>query len=544
VRGFLSGAETSTIPAAKPSLLQHTSSSIHPPTTHKKKHRFSKDTEALDVSLGGTVQSALTCAASSLFAVLVVVGTTPASVLALIPLAWAYARVQTSYIGASREIKRLDSIAASPVFGGFSEVLAGLTTVRAFGLGDRAGAAQRARLDAATRTHWPLMCLNRWLSVRLELLGIGVVACAAVSAGVLLPTSPGVAGLAITSALSLTGLLAWMVRQVTELEVSMNAVERVDEYCRVPPEAPPLNPACRPPPGWPSTGTLAVRGLVVRYRPGLDPALRGVSFDVPGGSRLGVAGRTGSGKTSLMMALFRIVEPEAGSVTLDGINTARLGLADLRGRGLGIVPQDAILFSGSIRSNVDPFDSVRAPGGGGDAALWHALDAAGLGPAVRAMGEGNASGLDARVAEGGANLSHGQRQLLCMARALLRSPRVLVLDEATSSVDPATDRAIQATIRSAFAGSTLLIIAHRLRTIADADAVLVLEAGRVAEHGPPGELLSTPGSAFRAMVEEAARQGRGDRDKAGGSGRGGGDGGVDLEVRPESAADLLAVGRE
>ncbi len=392
-------------------------------------------------------------------------GTTPASALALIPLTAIYARVQAQYIAASREVKRLDSLAASPIFGGFGEALAGLPTLRAFGVGPRAAAAQRARLDAATRTHWPLMCLNRWLSVRLELLGTAVVFCAAVSAGVLLPTSAGLAGLAITSALTLTGMLAWMVRQATELEVSMNAVERVAEWAALPPEAPAIIPgAPRPPPGWPSAGALSVSGLVVRYRPGLDPALRGISFDVPGGASLGIAGRTGSGKSTLMLALFRIVEPEAGRVLLDGLDTARLGLADLRGRGLAAVPQDPIIFGGTVRSNLDPFATASGPAE--DAALWAALEAAGLGPAVRAMADGSTarSGLDTRIEEGGANLSHGQRQLLCMARALRRAPRVLVLDEATSSVDPRADAALQVTLRVAFKGVTTLTIAHRLAT--------------------------------------------------------------------------------
>ena len=472
-------------------------------------NRFSKDTEALDTSLGNTVQSALTCAASSAFAIAVVLGTTPATVVALVPLAWAYTRVQAAYIAASREVKRLDSLAASPIFGGFGEALAGLTTLRAFGVGPRAAAAQRARLDAATRTHWPLMCLNRWLSVRLELLGTAVVFCAAVSAGVLLPTSAGLAGLAITSALTLTGMLAWMVRQATELEVSMNAVERVDEWARLPPEAPAVLATARPPPGWPSAGELVVAGLVVRYRRDLDPALRGISFTVPGGSSLGIAGRTGSGKSTLMLALFRIVEPEAGTVTLDGLDTSKLGLADLRGRGLAAVPQDPVLFGGTVRSNLDPFSAVSSAGPGADAALWAALEAVGLGPAVRAMdGGGGRSGLEARVEEGGANLSVGQRQLLCMSRALLRKPRVLVMDEATSSVDPRADAAVQATIRRAFAGVTMLTIAHRLSSIAAADAVLVLESGRVAELGPPGQLMATPGSLFRGMVEAAGRQSR------------------------------------
>ena len=365
-------------------------------------NRFSKDTEAVDTMLGEIVQSALTCAVNVAFAMAVVAGVTPAVVLLAVPLAFAYLQVQASYMAASREVKRLDSLALSPIFGGFSETLAGLATLRAFRAGPAALAAQRTLLDASARAYWPMLCLNRWLSVRLELLGIAVVFGAALTAGVLLPVSAGVAGLALTSALNLTGLLNWMVRKVTELEVNMNCVERMDEYSRATPEADAVVQGHRPPPGWPAAGAVTVAGLVVRYRPDLDPVLRGVSFDVPAGSKVGVAGRTGCGKSTLMLALFRIVEAEAGHVVVDGVSTADIGLFDLRSR-LALVPQDPVIFSGSVRTNLDPFAGTAA----GDADLWRALDAAGLGRAVRAM----ARGLDEPVAEGGTNLSAGQRQV-------------------------------------------------------------------------------------------------------------------------------------
>jgi ABC-type multidrug transport system fused ATPase/permease subunit len=197
-----------------------------------------------------------------------------------------------------------------------------------------------------------------------------------------------------------------------------------------------------------------------------------------------------------MMALYRIVEPSSGSILIDGLATATIGLFDLRSR-LALVPQDPVVFSGTIRTNLDPFGT--APG---DATLWEVLSQAGLDPAVRAMPQG----LDAPIAEGGGNLSTGQRQLLCMARALLRKSRILVLDEATSNVDTTTDGLIQAAIATAFAECTVLTIAHRLHTIVDSDRVLVLDAGRVSECGPPSELLKKGGGAFRALVDETARQ--------------------------------------
>jgi ABC-type multidrug transport system fused ATPase/permease subunit len=457
-------------------------------------NRFSRDTEALDVVLGETVQSVLTCFSSTVFSVLVALAATPAVAGLLAPLAFVFWRVQTAYIAASREIKRLDSVALSPVFGAFSETLAGLTTLRAFRAAGPACARQARLLDASTRAMWPMRVLDRWLSVRLELLANGVVGAVALVFAVAPPSTAGVAGLALTSALQLTGLLNWAVRKATELEVNITSVERVVDTETEPTEAPAVVPGHRPPPGWPTAGAVAVEGLVVRYRADLDPVLRGVSFTVAPGAKVGIVGRTGSGKSTLCAALFRIVEPVAGRVVIDGVDTASLGLADLR-RALGLVPQDPVLFSGTIRSNLDPL------GAHPDPALWTALDRAALGGAVRAMPHG----LDAKVGEAGAGLSAGERQLLAVARALLRTPRVLLLDEATSSVDGATDAAILAAIRTHFKDATVLTIAHRLHTVADSDVVVVMDGGVVAEWGPPAALLADAGGAFRGLVDEAAR---------------------------------------
>jgi ABC-type multidrug transport system fused ATPase/permease subunit len=242
----------------------------------------------------------------------------------------------------------------------------------------------------------------------------------------------------------------------------------------------------------PCLSSLA-QALVVRYRPELPPVLKGLSFDVAPREKVGVCGRTGCGKSTLFMALYRIVEPSSGRVVIDGIDTGTIGLKDLRSV-LSLVPQDPVIFSGSIRSNLDPFGS--APGENdpfgsapGDEAVWQALTQAGIDGYVRELPDG----LDSAIKEGGANMSVGQRQLLCMARALLRRSRILVLDEATSNVDHATDALIQRTIRSAFAGCTVLTIAHRLHTIIDSDKILMLGAGALVEFGPPTELLRCVG---------------------------------------------------
>jgi ABC-type multidrug transport system fused ATPase/permease subunit len=304
------------------------------------------------------------------------------------------------------------------------------------------------------------------------------------------------------------------------------------EYDHIPPEAPEIIPQHRPLPDWPTQGAITVENLVVRYRPELDPVLRGITFSVRPREKIGVVGRTGCGKSTLMLALYRIVEPSHGRVIIDGIDVSTIGLKDLRSR-LALVPQDPVIFSGTIRSNLDPFGDAQSQGqssdhtaplsrgstyttnstttppttttttitsanADADAALWSALERAGLAAAVRAM-EG---GLDAPVAEGGNNLSQGQRQLLCMARALLRSARILILDEATSSIDTASDATIQATITTAFAECTVLTIAHRLHTIIASDRVLVLDAGKVKEFDSPAALMRVPGGSFKALVEE------------------------------------------
>ncbi|KAK9847067.1 hypothetical protein WJX84_012280 [Apatococcus fuscideae] len=459
-------------------------------------NRFARDLEMVDTSLPMSLGSFLNCVVNVVGSLLVIAFVSPAQLAALIPLGFFYEWARRLYVSTSRELKRLDSLAMSPIFGNFGETLQGLQTVRAFRRQNMFAAVNCRLLDSNNRAWWPMQVVNRWLSIRLDMLGTMVSLGTALAVTVVMPQSAGLAGLALTAALNLTGILNWSVRQSTDLEIQMNSVERIMAYTnQYDAEAPAKIPGKEPPKQWPQRGVIKVEGLVLKYRPELDPVLKGLTFTVNAREKVGVAGRTGCGKSTLMMALYRIVEPSGGRILIDGIDIASIGLFDLRSR-LALVPQDPVIFSGTVRANLDPFDTA-----GGDAVIWQALEQAGIATAVRDL----SAGLDSELTEGGGNLSTGQRQLLCMARALLRNARILVLDEATSNVDNTTDELVQSTVRSAFAHCTVLTIAHRLHTIIDSDRVLLLDAGNIKEFDTPSNLLKDKASAFSSLVQDTMR---------------------------------------
>lgn len=459
-------------------------------------NRFAKDLGDIDRNVAISVNMFMS-QVSQLLSTFVLIGiVSTMSLWAIMPLLVLFYGAYLYYQSTAREVKRLDSITRSPVYAQFSEALNGLSTIRAYKAHERMAGINGKSMDNNVRFTLVNMSANRWLAIRLETIGglmIWLTATFAVMQNGRAENQEAFAstmGLLLSYALNITGLLTGVLRLASLAENSLNAVERVGTYIDLPSEAPPVIEGSRPPPGWPSEGEIKFDDVVLRYRPELPPVLHGVSFIVPSSDKVGIVGRTGAGKSSMLNALFRIVELERGRILIDGYDVAKFGLADLR-KVLGIIPQTPVLFSGTIRFNLDPFNEHN------DADLWEALERAHLKDVVRR----NPLGLDAEVSEAGENFSVGQRQLLSLARALLRRSKILVLDEATAAVDVRTDALIQKTIREEFKSCTMLIIAHRLNTIIDCDHILLLESGRVVEYDTPERLLLNEESAFSKMVQ-------------------------------------------
>ncbi|KAH7836909.1 hypothetical protein Vadar_007286 [Vaccinium darrowii] len=459
-------------------------------------NRFAKDLGDIDRNVAVFANMFMSQVSQLLSTFLLIGIVSTMSLWAILPLLVLFYVAYLYYQSTAREVKRLDSISRSPVYAQFGEALNGLSTIRAYQAYDRMAAINGKSMDNNIRFTLVNMSGNRWLAIRLETLGglmIWLTATFAVMQNGRAEHQEAFAstmGLLLSYSLNITSLLTGVLRLASLAENSMNAVERIGTYIDLPSEGPSVIESNRPPPGWPSSGSIKFEDVVLRYRPELPPVLHGLSFTIAPSDKVGIVGRTGAGKSSMLNALFRIVELERGRILIDGYDIAKFGLTDLR-KVLGIIPQSPVLFSGTVRFNLDPF------GEHNDADLWEALERAYLKDAIRR----NSLGLDAEVSEAGENFSVGQRQLLSLARALLRRSKILVLDEATAAVDVRTDALIQKTIREEFKSCTMLIIAHRLNTIIDCDRVLLLEAGRVVEYASPEELLQNDESAFSKMVQ-------------------------------------------
>ncbi|KAJ1882836.1 hypothetical protein LPJ57_000651 [Coemansia sp. RSA 486] len=459
-------------------------------------NRFSSDLQHCDEVLPRSVADIINTVVSVLSAGSVIGMSTPLMLVIMVPLAFVYNYIQQRYIYSSRELRRLDSTTRSPIFAHFQESIGGISTIRAYSQQSRFVAENEDRLEHNIRAYYNYLFLNRWLALRLETLGnvvmLGTTLLAVFTLQYYGYGDAGLVGLSVMYALDFTSSLNWSVRSYTEIENSMIQLERVVEYAQLPSEAPKIIEDNRPAKLWPEQGMVEFEGYSTRYRDGLDLVLKDLSFRVEPRQKVGIVGRTGAGKSSLTLALFRIIEAAGGQILIDGENIAQYGLYDVRSK-LSIIPQDPVLFAGTVRENLDPFNSYS------DQEIWRALEHAHLADVVRSKDEG----LEFVVTQGGENFSVGQRQLICLARALLKRAKVLVLDEATAAIDNSTDAIIQESIRKEFKDCTVLTIAHRLNTIIDSDMILVINSGRLAEYDTPCNLLANENSLFAKLVEEA-----------------------------------------
>ncbi|KAL3972080.1 microtubule-associated serine/threonine kinase [Sarotherodon galilaeus] len=443
--------------------------------------------EAIPASLRVFLQ----CLLSVLGTIFVICLATPFFAIVIIPLALIYFFVQRFYIATSRQLRRLDSVSRSPIYSHFGETVSGLSVIRAYKHQDRFLKHNEVTIDENLKSIYLRIVSDRWLAMRLEFVGNLVVFFAALFAVISRDSiDSNVVGLSVSYALNVTQTLNWLVRMTSELETNIVAVERVNEYTQLKNEADWVTDT-RPPQMWPEAGRVQFENFKVRYRPELDLVLHGITCDIDSTEKIGIVGRTGAGKSSLTNCLFRIIEAAEGRILIDDVDISTIGLHDLRNR-LTIIPQDPVLFSGSLRMNLDPFDKFS------DEEIWRVLELSHLKSYVSGLQEG----LQHKVAEGGENLSVGQRQLLCLARALLRKSRILILDEATAAVDLETDNLIQNTIRKEFSDCTVLTIAHRLHSIMDSSRVMVLDAGKIVEFDSPSNLLEKEGH-FYAMAKDA-----------------------------------------
>ncbi|EAW53942.1 ATP-binding cassette, sub-family C (CFTR/MRP), member 1, isoform CRA_g [Homo sapiens] len=455
-------------------------------------NRFSKELDTVDSMIPEVIKMFMGSLFNVIGACIVILLATPIAAIIIPPLGLIYFFVQRFYVASSRQLKRLESVSRSPVYSHFNETLLGVSVIRAFEEQERFIHQSDLKVDENQKAYYPSIVANRWLAVRLECVGNCIVLFAALFAVISRHSlSAGLVGLSVSYSLQVTTYLNWLVRMSSEMETNIVAVERLKEYSETEKEAPWQIQETAPPSSWPQVGRVEFRNYCLRYREDLDFVLRHINVTINGGEKVGIVGRTGAGKSSLTLGLFRINESAEGEIIIDGINIAKIGLHDLRFK-ITIIPQDPVLFSGSLRMNLDPFSQYS------DEEVWTSLELAHLKDFVSALPDK----LDHECAEGGENLSVGQRQLVCLARALLRKTKILVLDEATAAVDLETDDLIQSTIRTQFEDCTVLTIAHRLNTIMDYTRVIVLDKGEIQEYGAPSDLLQQRGL-FYSMAKDA-----------------------------------------
>ncbi|XP_041058370.1 ATP-binding cassette sub-family C member 9 isoform X3 [Carcharodon carcharias] len=455
-------------------------------------NRFSADTNIIDQHIPPTLESLTRSTFLCLSAIGVILYVTPIFFMALLPFVVAFYFIQKYFRVASKDLQELDDSTQLPLLCHFSETTEGLTTIRAFRHEARFKQRMLELTDANNIAYLFLSAANRWLEVRTDYLGAFIVltaALASISYSNNLPS--GFVGFGLTHALTVCNYLNWVVRNLADLEVQMGAVKKVNSFLNIESEnyEGTIDPS-QVPEDWPQQGEIKIQDLCVRYDPTLKPVLKHVKAYITPGQKVGICGRTGSGKSSLSLAFFRMVDIFEGKIVIDGIDICKLPLHTLRSR-LSIILQDPVLFSGSIRFNLDPECKCT------DDRLWEALEIAQLKNMVKSL----PGGLNAMVTEGGENFSVGQRQLFSLARAFVRKSSILIMDEATASIDMATESILQKVVMTAFANCTVVTIAHRVHTILTADLVIVMKRGNILEYDKPESLLAHEGGIFASFVK-------------------------------------------
>ncbi|XP_031635556.1 multidrug resistance-associated protein 4-like [Contarinia nasturtii] len=455
-------------------------------------NRFARDINNVDSLLPNIIVDVLDCFLQYV-AIIVINGiVNPWLLIPAVIMTFLFYIMRLIYINAGRSFKRIEALSRSPIFSHMNATLQGLSTVRAFNASKILEKEFHEFQDYNTSCWYLFICSSRWFALWLDVVCLLFVTFVTYSFLLLSNyTESGKVGLAILSSINLIGTCQWGMRQNAELENQMTSVERIAEYAELPPE-PPLesDEQNAPPKDWPYYGNIEFKSLSLRYAENSGRILRNLTFRINAKEKVGVVGRTGAGKSSIIQSLFRLAQNE-GQILIDGIDIGVIGLHDLR-KKISIIPQEAVLFSGSLRFNLDPFEERT------DDELWNSLEQVELKSVIASL----PGGIDCKVLDGGSNFSAGQRQLLCLARAILRNNRILILDEATANVDSETDRLIQETIRNKFADCTVITIAHRLHTVMDSDKILVVDAGEIMEFGHPFELIQKSDGFFKRLLDQ------------------------------------------
>ncbi|GAN05680.1 ABC bile acid transporter, the ATP-binding cassette [Mucor ambiguus] len=461
-------------------------------------NRFSKDFETIDTSVPFDMVQFCVQWTTVISILLVATSVLPVLIVPMILVALTNIYFGLRFVAASRELKRMDSVSRSPLFTHFSESIVGVATIRAFGMTQHFMLDMLRKIDNNSRPMYYAYSVSRWVSVRIALMGSLIT----LLTGTFILFNLGnmdaaMAGFCLSYVTVFTDMIYWGVRRYTSLEMNFNSVERVVEFLEMDQEAPTATDV-KPPLEWPNQGAIKVDNLHVRYAADLEPVLRGLTFSINPMEKVGIVGRTGSGKSTLALSFFRFIEASEGSILIDDVDISKIGTKDLRSN-LTIIPQDPVLFSGTLGSNMDPFDQFTQE------EIFTALRRVHLlnDTSDQDVNQNVFKDLTTSVSEGGKNFSQGQRQLLCLARALLKRSKLVLMDEATASVDFETDKAIQKAITTEFRDSTILCIAHRLNTVIEYDRILVLDHGEILEFASPLDLLQDEDSAFYKMCRNS-----------------------------------------